>query len=78
MRGATRRLWQEWQALAGHIGDFQARLLLTVFYFTVAVPFGLAARLFGDRLELRRRPSRSGWHPRAPGGHDLRAAGRQF
>jgi hypothetical protein len=42
---ALRRFWTEWQKLAADIGDFQARLVLTVFYWTVMLPFGLLVRL---------------------------------
>ena len=72
------RLWRGWQELARHIGDFQARLLLTVFYFTVFVPFGLITRLFLDPLHVRRGSVKSGLNPRQTLDTDLEAARRQF
>ena len=36
--------------------DFNARVVLTVMYFVVVGPFGLAARWFSDPLALRRPP----------------------
>ena len=47
--------------IARYFGDFQARLLLTLFYFTVFVPFGAGLRLLGDPWRLRRSPEASGW-----------------
>jgi hypothetical protein len=37
------------------MGDFIGRLVLTVFYFTLFMPFGLGVRFFGDPLALRPR-----------------------
>jgi hypothetical protein len=72
------RLWHGWQELGRNIGDFQARLLLTVFYFTVFVPFGLITRLFLDPLQVRRGSVKSGLNPRQTLDTDLDAARRQF
>lgn len=44
MRALVRRVWVAWKPLAASIGDFQARLLLTVFYFVVAAPFAFVVR----------------------------------
>ena len=71
------RLWAGWQEMAGYVADFQARMLLTVFYFTVLQPFGLLARLT-DPLRIRRLPEVSAWVPREPLSPDLRGARRQF
>ena len=78
MKQFLNRLWHGWQELGRHIGDFQARLLLTVFYFTIYVPFGLLTRLFLDPLQLRRGTAKSGLNPRKTMDTDLQAARRQF
>ena len=64
--------------IGASIGDFQSRLLLTVFYFTVALPFGILTRLVIDPLRLRHRPTTSGWTARQPIDSDLASARRQF
>lgn len=74
----ARRLWHGWKELAAYIGDFQARLLLTVFYFTVLAPFGLAVRFLADPLDVRRRRATSGWKARKTQEADMRAARQQF
>ncbi len=70
-----KRIWEAWKRLAHKIGNFQARLLLTVFYAVVVLPFGLAVRFFADPLRIKRRPAEWLDHPEAPGSLD--AAQRQ-
>jgi len=57
------KVWAAWKDITRFIGDFQARWLLTVFYFTLALPFGLLARMF-DPLTIRRPPNDSAWGKR--------------
>jgi hypothetical protein len=52
-----RKAWQTWKRIGQFIGDAMGRVVLTLFYFTLFMPFGLGVRLFGDPLALR------------PGGH---------
>jgi hypothetical protein len=58
------RLWERWKALAHLIGNFQARLLLSIFYFLVLSPFGLGVRLLSDPLALKK-GRLPGWIPRS-------------
>jgi hypothetical protein len=66
MLKACKGLWEGWKKIAHKIGNFQARVLLTVFYAVLLLPFGLAARLFSDPLRIKKRPT--GWlnHPDEP------------
>ena len=59
-----RDLWTAWKRLARIIGDFQARLLLTVLYVVLIVPVGLVIRLLSDPLQVR--GGASGTHWREP------------
>lgn len=45
--------WKKWRAFGQVMGDFVARIFMTVFYFTVAVPFGIGVRLLKDPLRLQ-------------------------
>jgi len=45
--------WRKWRALGQVMGDFVARIFMTVFYFTVAVPFGIGVRWLKDPLHLK-------------------------
>jgi len=58
-----KRAWQAWKRIAHKIGNFQARVLLTVFYGILVLPFGLAARLFSDPLRIKRPPEQWLDHP---------------
>jgi len=51
-----KRIWAAWKQIAQKIGNFQARVLLTVIYSVLILPFGLAVRLFSDPLRIKRRP----------------------
>jgi hypothetical protein len=75
--GLARRLWAGWTRLARHIGDFQARALMTVFYFGVLGPIALGLRWRRDPLALKPATPR-GWQPLAPrAGAPLEHARRQ-
>ena len=47
------QIWKKWLAFGRMIGDFIGRLVLTIFYFTIFVPFGLITRFLRDPLTLR-------------------------
>jgi len=59
-----RRAWARFKVISRIIGNFQSRVLLTIFYFLILAPFGLAVRVFRDPLGLRRRQG-SHWFHRA-------------
>jgi hypothetical protein len=50
---ALRKGWQVWKRFGQFIGDLIGRVVLTVFYFTLFMPFALGVRFFGDPLALR-------------------------
>ena len=75
MPTVLRHLWTGWKRFGRMIGDFQARLLLTVFYFVVLAPFALIVRSGADPLGLERG---GGWHPVTRAGDPLDRARRQF
>jgi len=66
---ALRKVWEAWKRIGQFIGDMIGRVVLTVFYFTLFVPFALGVRFFGDPLAMR--PSSGGvkWVERTT--HDL-------
>ncbi len=68
-------LWDAWKRLAHKIGNFQARVLLTVLYAIVVLPFGVAARLFSDALHIKNRPAK--WMDHLPEVHDMSWAQKQ-
>jgi len=73
-----RRLWEAWKRVAHRIGDFQARVLLTVCYLVVVAPFALIVRLATDPLTLVPGSS-GGWRIRPETSvSPMAAARRQF
>ncbi len=58
-----KKFWEAYKRIAHKIGDFQARVLLTVIYAVFVLPFGLAVRLFSDALHIKKRPLRWLEHP---------------
>lgn len=56
------QLWQRWKRFGRKMGDFQARLLLSFFYFVIIPPFALLIQWFADPLELKTDTSQE-WHP---------------
>jgi hypothetical protein len=76
-------VWEQWKVIAHKIGNFQARLLLSLFYFFILGPFAMGLKLLSDPLQLRTHIQ--GWlnyssSPRAPRATDdpLLQARRQF
>ena len=63
MWNALKRLWEGWKKIAHIIGNFQARVLLTIFYAVLVLPFGVAARLCSDPLRIKKRPTEWLDHP---------------
>lgn len=47
-------IWRRWKRIAQFLGDWITRVLLTIFYFSIFLPFGLGVRLWGDPLAIRR------------------------
>jgi len=61
-----KRTWEAWKRIAHRIGNFQARLLLTILYAILVLPFGLVVRLLADPLRIKRRPTAWLDHPESP------------
>jgi hypothetical protein len=55
-----------WKNIGHAIGNFQARVLLTVIYSILILPFGLAVRLFSDSMHMKKRPEKWFDHPPIP------------
>lgn len=71
------RFWEGWKGFGHFVGNLVARLVLSIFYFTVFVPFGLGVRLFSDPLQIKNLPSPH-WVSRKTGDQKLEEVLRQF
>lgn len=48
-----RQVWKVWKRFGELLSNLVGRIILTVFYFTVFLPFGLLIRFFGDPLAMK-------------------------
>ena len=55
----ARRIWARWKSIAHKIGNFQARLILILFYFLILAPFALIVKK-SDPLGIRK-SAKHGW-----------------
>lgn len=78
LKGRASHGWSRWRELSQKAADVQARVLLTVFYFTLMLPFGLVFGLLKDPLRIKQRPHGSYWVERKPVSDKLADAQRQF
>jgi hypothetical protein len=72
-----KKIWAGWKAFGQMVGDLVARVVLSVFYFTILVPFGLGVRLLSDPLGLKG-GARSLWQTRTTGDQSLAEVKRQY
>jgi hypothetical protein len=59
MASLIRILWVRWKKIARIIGDFNARVILTLFYFIFLAPFALAVRYLSDPLAIKNKSAPS-------------------
>lgn len=71
-------IWKYWKKFGQFIGDLIGRGFLMVFYFTVALPFGIGLRLFGDPLDIRSKARPSTWRERTSPEVTIEASLNQF
>ena len=69
------RIWEAWKKFGHALGNFQARVLLTLIYYLLVLPFGLAVRLFSDSMHTKKRPEK--WFDHPPLLNTLEEARRQ-
>lgn len=78
-KSLLRKIWDGWKKIARKIGDFNARVILTVFYLILLMPFALLVRTLTDPLEIKKN-AKKGWHTREekPDVTPMESAARQF
>ena len=73
------RIWDLCKRVSQFLNNVNARLLLTLFYFSVLVPFALGVRWFADPLRMKEGSnSSSHWQAREPAEPVLGEFRRQF
>lgn len=56
-----RKIWEGWKKIAKKIGEFNSRLILTVFYFIFITPISIPIKL-KDPLGIKNK--KQGWIPK--------------
>ncbi len=74
---SLKKIWQGWLAFGRFLGNLVGRIVLSVFYFTIMLPFSLGVTLFGDALKLKEK-RRAFWLNRQTPPTSLEEARRQF
>ena len=74
----ARQLWERWKRVARTIGDFQARALMTIFYFVILGPVSLALRWRSDPLAIKGTTPRGWIDTEKKGGAPMEQSRRQF
>jgi hypothetical protein len=71
-------LWAAWKSFAFRLGNFQGRLILMLFYFTILMPFGIINSVFRDPLCLKQSDRTSYWFELHNEPKEIQDARRQF
>ena len=69
-----RDLWKKWKQFSLWLGSMMGRFWLTLFYFTLLIPFVIVARLTANSFAHHETPK---WQPVAPSDDPRTAAQKQ-
>lgn len=72
-----RSAWSQWLRIAHRIGVFESRLLLTLCYFTLLLPFGLLFSLLADPFGVKTK-KRTTWTTNRTGAETVTTLREQF
>lgn len=72
-----KKLWDGWMRVAKVIGNFNARVILSLFYFVLMVPIGLIVGATKDYLGIREHPT-STWKEMDGHAQSVEEGRRQF
>ena len=73
-----KKFWRAGCASATSWATSWARVVMTLFYFTILLPFGVIVTLFSDPLDQKHKDKPPAWHARTTGDRTLEEARRQF
>jgi hypothetical protein len=72
----VKALWMRWKVVAHRFGNFQARVILTLFYFVIIGPFAVMMKFLSDPLALKQgHPAQ--WIPRRAAQGDISIVSRR-
>ena len=73
-----KKLYQSWKNFSERMGNFQNRIILSLFFFIFVSPFALAMKIFSDPLKIKKRRKKSHWLPKKEMKIELEQFRRQF
>ncbi|MEM7028075.1 MAG: hypothetical protein AAF629_00680 [Chloroflexota bacterium] len=68
--------WQRWLEISQKSANIFGRIIITIFYFTIMLPFSIGVTLLGDPLKLKVHADHH-WLDREALSDDLESARRQ-
>jgi hypothetical protein len=71
-------IWKYWKKFGHFMGDLVGRVVLMLFYLTIALPFGIFAALATDSLHIRDRAATGSWIKRTSPADTIEASYNQF
>ncbi len=72
------KAWNRWKIIGGVLGNYQGRIIVLFFYYTIMLPFGLGVRFLSDPLKIKSSNLPARWVARDPVSSQLEDARRQF
>ena len=77
-RNPLKKLWRSWMDFSKRMGEFQSRIVLSLFFFVLVSPFALGVKIFSDPLRLKYRSNESHWLPKMKTEVNLEQSRKQF
>jgi len=77
-KNPLKKLWQSWENFSKRRGNFQSRIIFSLFFFILVSPFALTVKMFSDPLNLKHQSSKSHWLFKKEIKNDLEQYKRQF
>jgi hypothetical protein len=69
--------WRRWSILQSIVADIVGRVIATLFYFIIILPFGIIMRLVSDPLHIKGENMKPAWLVRHPVSSDPDSARQQ-
>jgi len=73
-----KKVWEYWKIFGHKVGDFQARLILSFFYFVLVCPFAAVVRFVSKPLRLKLSHASNWLEPQGEVEDVMSRARRQF
>lgn len=77
IRSSAKVIWNKWLSFSHKVGNFNARIILSLFYFLFVTPLAIGVKLFSDPLRVKKKTS-SYWIEKEQKRQGIEEAKRQF